>query len=161
MNLLLIIICIILIYTYCYFIFPDDLCILQCSLNEFEFKQLYRRQPLVIEDYVANVSSIIDLWFSSNIVQNVLFDSARIWNLNVYKYLFIYALEDTEILLCPATTKVLNDTPDAIQPVISIVLKQSQSVIVPYRWYYNIKNVTGTELYGIHDYVTYCVDIFI
>jgi len=40
-------------------------------------------------------------------------------------------------------------------------LKKTQSIVIPYRWYYNIKNKDDVKLYGIHDYVTYFVDFFI
>lgn len=157
-DILLILIGIILAYTYCYFIFPDNITILQCSLDEFDFPYLYRRQPLVIEDYIANVSNIIQIWFSSNIVQNVTLQPKQLWNLNCHKYLYVYAQHDTEILLYGPGKKVENDTPDNSEPVVSIQLKKAQSLIVPYRWYYNI-DLDNVQLYGIHDYITYGVDM--
>ena len=150
-----IILCIIF-YVYCYFVFPNNVSILQTSLQEFDFNLLLKRQPLVIEDCIKDVISVINSWFSPNIIQDIMFDTKRIWNINSHKYLFVYALDDTEILLYAPGHKVNDDNPDNSEPVIAIKLKASQSVIVPYRWYYNTKN--NVKLYGIHDYITYLID---
>jgi len=77
------------------------------------------------------------------------------WNLNVHKYIFLYSLEDTEILLYQAGNKVKDDVPDNREPVLSITLKKYQSIVVPHRWYYNVPSKNDVKIYGIHDYVTY------
>jgi hypothetical protein len=130
--------------------------ILQTNLQEFDFNLLLKRQPLVIEDCVKDIVGVINSWFSPNIVQDIVFDNKRIWNINSHKYLCVYALDDAEVLLYAPGHKVIDDTPDNSEPVIAINLKASQSVIVPYRWYFNTKN--NVKLYGIHDYITYLID---
>jgi hypothetical protein len=149
----------ILFYIYCYFIYPTNVSILQSNLQEFDFNLLLKRQPLVIEDSVKDVLSLLKSWFEPNIIQDTQFDDKRIWNVNSHKYLYIYALIDTEVLLYAPGHKVVNDMPDNNEPVIAIKLKATQSIIVPYRWYYNTKN--NVKLYGIHDYVTYVMDYII
>lgn len=162
MKLLLFIIALfIIIYIYCYFIYPNEITILQTNLSDFTFDLLLKRQPLVIEDCVENIIPVIDAWFSYNIVDDVSFETKRLWNINYHKYLLIYSLSDTEVLLYKAGNKVIDDVPDDQEPVLAIQLKQYQSVIVPYRWYYNIKNINDVKLYGIHDYITNIVEYFI
>ena len=151
----IIILCIIF-YVYCYFIYPTNVSILQTTLKEFDFHLLLKRQPLVIEDCIKDVIHVIRSWFSPNIIQDIVYDSKRIWNVNSHKYLYVYALKDTEVLLYAPGHKVIDDNPDNNEPVIAITLRASQSVIIPYRWYYNVKN--DVKLYGIHDYITYAVD---
>lgn len=158
MKIYYIIFIIIVVYIYCYFIFPPDISILQTSIDNYDFNMLLKRQPLVLEDHNKKILNVINSLFSGNIIKDVKFDKKYIWNLNVYKYLYIYALNDTEILLYPPKIKVLNDTPNNNEPVVSIMLHKYQSVIIPFRWYYNIKNIEDTKLYGIHDYITYLLD---
>lgn len=161
MNLIIIILAILLGYVYCYFIFPTNISIIQSSLEDFDFHLLLKRQPLMIEDKIKDIIVVLNSWFSSNIIQDIYFDEKRLWNLNSHKYLYCYALSDVEILLYPPGNKVVNDTPDNREPVIGIPLKAKQSIIIPFRWYYNIKNNQSIKLYGIHDYVTYTIDMVI
>ncbi len=164
MKLIIIILLIIVAYAYCYFIFPKDVSILQTSIRDFNFDLLNKRQPLVIEDSIPNdMSSLISSWFSPNIVVypvNTVSDGHS-WNINVYKYLLAYAQTDTEILLYQSGQKMVNNMPDINEPVIAIKMKAYQSVVIPYRWYYNIKTKDEYSLYGIHDYITYTVDLVI
>jgi len=118
---------------------------------------LLRRQPLVIEDKVKEIIVLMKTWFKGNIIQDINFDHNRIWNINNHKYLLIYTIEDTEVLLYQAGNTVIDDLPDNREPVLSITLKKFQSTIVPYRWYYNISNKNDVKLYGIHDYITYVI----
>jgi len=159
MKLIIIILAILLCYIYCYFIFPKNVSIIQTSLEDFDFHLLLKRQPLVIEDRVKDIIIVLTSWFSYNIIQDTEFDTKRLWNINSHKYLYCYALSDTEILLYPPGNNVINDTLDNREPVLGIQLKASQSIIIPFRWYYNIKNIECIKLYGIHDYVTYAIDM--
>jgi hypothetical protein len=122
---------------------------------------LLERQPLVIEDNVKDIFTVLNSWFGYNFIQDVEFDNKRIWNINFHKYLYCYTTEDTEILLYKAGNKVNDDIPDNTEPVLAIKLKQNQSIIIPYKWFYNIKNINTMKLYGIHDYVTYLIDAII
>lgn len=152
-----IILFIVILYAYCYFIYPSHISIVQTSLQDFDFNLLLNRQPLVIEDQIKDVVSVISSWFSPNIVQDIQFDTKRTWNLNYHKYLYCYAINDTEVLLYPPGNKVINDVPDNREPIIAIKLKKHQSLVIPYRWYYN----TSIKLYGIHDYITYILSVII
>jgi hypothetical protein len=128
---------------------------LQTNFNEFDFSLLLERQPLVIEDYTTDILTVIKSWFSSNIVQDAFYNDKFDWNQNNHKFMFLYVLEDTEILLYPPTKKIINDIPDNSEPILAIQLKEMQSLIIPFKWYYNIKNTNSIKLYGIHDYITY------
>jgi hypothetical protein len=160
MKILFIILCIIVAYIYCYFVFPDNITILQTSLNEFDFNLLLQRQPLVVEDSVKDILTLLKSWFSSNIIRDVEFNEKKMWNINYHKYIYLYSLSDNnEVLLYQAGNKVIDDVPDNREPVLSINLKKYQGVIIPFRWYYNISNKNNSKIYGIHDYCTYLVDL--
>jgi len=159
MKIFFIILFIAVIYAYCYFIYPSHISIVQTSLQDFDFNLLLNRQPLVIEDQIKDVLSVISSWFSPNIVQDIQFDKKRTWNINFHKYLYCYATDDTDILLYPPGNKVVNDVPDNREPILAIKLKKNQSLVIPYRWYYNAP--TNVKLYAIHDYMTYILAIII
>lgn len=152
---------VIIAYVYCYFIHPLHISILQTNLEDFNFNLLLKKQPLVIEDQIKDIINVINSWFSPNIIQDVKYNEKRVWNVNYHKYLYVYALCDTELLLFAPGNKVIDDVPDHNEPVIAIKLKTNQSTIIPFRWYYNIKNIDDMKLYGIHDYVTYVLDFII
>jgi len=153
--------CILIAYIYCYFIYPDNVTILQTSVQDFEFNLIFQRQPLVIEDTVKDVISLVNSWFKNNIIEDSIFDISKTWNLNKHKYMYIYALEDTEVLLYQAGNKVVNDVADNREPVLSITLKKYQSILIPFRWHYSLSKNHDVKIYGIHDYITYIVCNFI
>ena len=65
MKLLIIILLIILIiYAYCYYIFPNEISILQTDLSNFNFNLLTSRQPIVISDFIQEPSDVIKSWFN-------------------------------------------------------------------------------------------------
>lgn len=136
--------------------------ILQTSLTDFDFNMLQQRQPLVVQDCIAedDLNNVLQAWFSPNItnVYNVKIDGSTPWNINNYKYCYAYALEDTELMLCPANIKSGNGEAD--EPIcLAIKMKKSQSVIIPFKWQYG--NINDIILYGIHDYVTWILDLLI
>ena len=151
----------ILAYIYCYFIYPSYISIIQTSLEDFDFNLLLKRQPIVIEDRIKDIINVINSWFSPNIIQDIQFDTKRIWNVNSHKYLYVYTLIDSELLLFAPGNKVTDDVPDSNESVIEIKLKANQSAIIPFRWYYSIKNIDDVKLYGIHDYITYALDFIV
>ena len=89
MKLIIIIISvIILIYTICYYIFPTEISILQTDINDFNFSNLSKRQPIVISDFIQDPLKIIESWFNYNFKSKLENDSNNDWVHNNYKYLF-------------------------------------------------------------------------
>lgn len=149
---LLIIIVVLAIYASFYFIFKDEIVIHQTNVENFDFGLLYAKQPLVIEDSIANVHHLIDLWFDGNIITDVYPD--KLWNRNNYKYLIIYASNnESEITLYHPSHNLINDMPENDDGMLTVKLKNRKILIIPFRWYYNI--VGNVQVYGIHDYITY------
>lgn len=154
---LYIILIIFILYSLCYFIYPNSIIILQTTLNEFDFNQLLQKQPLVIGDKIIDIDKLINNWFSPNIINKNNLIKNDTWNTNKYKYLFIYSLKDTEILLSKAGTKLIKGFPDENDEIIiSIKLYENQGLIIPYRWHYYIDN-NNIKNIGIHDYITYLI----
>jgi hypothetical protein len=149
MKLLIIIICCIIIYTYCYYIFPTEISILQTEIDKFKLTSLSLRQPIVITDLLQDPTNLIDSWFKYNIKkedENIDND----WMQNNHKYLFINANKDTEIIIYKAETKRTN--PTAEDNIIIIKLKKYQSLILPFKWkYYG----TNFNKWAIDDLITF------
>jgi len=149
MKLLLIIICCIIIYGSCYYIFPKEVSILQTEIDTFNLTSLTLRQPIVITDHLQNPNEIIDSWFKFNFKYQD-YDISNDWIQNRHKYLFINASEDTEIIIYKAEIKKTNPNPD--DKIIAIKLQKYQSLILPFKWkYYG----TNFNKWAIDDLITF------
>jgi hypothetical protein len=142
-----------LIYTSFYYIFIDEISIYQVSINNFDFELLYKKQPIVISDYISDINYILANWFNYNIIYNL--NNNYIWQKNKYKYLFVQSIPDNpaEIYLCNPSSKITNGIPDKDSNITSILLN-NKSIIIPFNWNYYISG--NTNMYGIHDYITIC-----
>ena len=151
MKLLIIILSIIiLIYAYCYYIFPKEISILQTDLTNFNFNLLSSRQPIVISDYIQDPSEVIKSWFNYNIINPELNNNTNDWIHNNYKYLFINANDDTEVIIYKAEITKIN--PKSEDNIIIIKLQKNQSLILPFKWKYYSNNINK---WGIDDLITF------
>tara|TARA_B100001142_G_C14179285_1_gene595502 strand:+ start:399 stop:875 length:477 start_codon:yes stop_codon:yes gene_type:complete len=145
---LIIIICLIL-YSLCYFIFPEEISILQFKKNKLNIDNLLLKQPIVIEDH-------IDMKFINNIFNNnkiIKFNSNNLWERTPFKYTLLYANNNTNIFISnPKKFKYITPTED--DTVIDIKLNKNQSIIIPFKWYYSLNKKEDILIYGIHDYIT-------
>ena len=139
---------IILIYTLCYYIFPTEITILQTTVNDFSFNNLSKRQPIVISDFVQDPLKIIDSWFKYNF-KCQLENNSTDWIHNNYKYLYIHAREDTEVIIYNAKRTKIN--PISTDKIIAIKLEKYQSLILPFKWKYYGDNI---DIWGVDDLIT-------
>lgn len=153
-NLTIIIIIIILIYISCYFIFPPSVQILQTTITDFNFATLYTRQPIVISDYLQEKEELVNSWFKFNFIKDLNEDKKNYndWVYNRYKYLFINANKNTEIIIYKAS--ISSKPPNEDNQIIAIKLEKNQSLILPYRWKFFIDNNEDIQLWGINDLIT-------
>lgn len=156
-NLTFVIIIIIIIYIICYFIFPPSIQILQTTITDFTFATLYTRQPIVISDYLQEKEELINSWFKYNYIKNLNQEKNNYndWIYNKYKYLFINANNDTEIIIYKAS--ISSKSPTENNQIIAVKLQKNQSLIIPYRWKFFINDNNDIELWGIHDLITFFV----
>jgi hypothetical protein len=150
--LIIILLIIILIYAYCYYIFPKEVSILQTDLTNFNFNLLSARQPIVISDFIQDPSEVIKSWFNYNIINpdNNNDNDNDDWKHNNYKYLFINANEDTEVIIYKAEITKINPKPE--DNIIIIKLQKNQSLILPFKWKYYSNNINK---WGIDDLITF------
>ena len=148
--LILILTIIIIIYVYCYYIFPTEISILQTDLSNFNFNLLSSRQPIVISDFIQNPLEVINSWFNYNIINSNNENENNDWIHNNYKYLFINAYDDTEVIIYKAEITKIN--PKAEDNIIIIKLQKNQSLILPFKWKYYSNNINK---WGIDDLITF------
>ena len=142
-----------LIYAYCYYIFPKEVSILQTDLTNFNFNLLSARQPIVISDFIQDPSEVIKSWFNYNIINPDNNDNGNDdddWKHNNYKYLFINANEDTEVIIYKAEITKINPKPE--DNIIIIKLQKNQSLILPFKWKYYSNNINK---WSIDDLITF------
>ena len=149
-NLLLIIILLIVLYSSLYFIFKEEIVIQQINKNNISLDILINKQPIVIEDKLTKKE--INNLFNYNIIEYSTYN--KIWERNQYKYLLIYALNNTNIFISNPK-KLKFETPTENDTVIDIQLKKDQTLIISFKWYYSLIEKEDVKIYGIHDYITY------
>jgi len=142
----------IFLYTLCYYIFPSDISILQTTIDFFTFDLLTSRQPIVISDYLQNPEEIINSWFKYNIINHTDNEDDDDWKQNNNKYLFINAIENTEVIIYKAQRTKENPPEDS--KIIIIKLEKNQSLILPFKWKYYGNKIDKWE---IDDFITFFV----
>jgi hypothetical protein len=151
-----------IIYISYYYRYPSGMSILQTTASNFYFDMLREKQPIVVQDPIADVDSLAKTWFGWNnqypfeLVSSD--DSNVVWIRNKYKFTMLHSSEPCEILLSPAKSKIESDnsiSDDAT--IVAISLSARQVVIIPYRMHYAVIHAEKRKVHciGIHDLVTY------
>jgi hypothetical protein len=123
---------------------------------------LHEKQPIVLQDFVATLESLRDMWFKYNAVQSfelsVSDPENPVWIRNVYKYLVIHCHESVEVIVAHAHTKL---TADGLMPddasLVAIQLQAKQTVILPFHIHYAVcsnKKETVCSCVGVHDIIS-------
>lgn len=123
------------IYLFSYIYHPKSISINQSTLPTFSFNLLYEKQPIVINDLIPNLSQINTLWFKYN-TTSLSSTQTSIWTQNHNKYLFIHSSQNQEIHICNPHSDLVNGIPCSNSTILSIELKENQSLILPFKWYY-------------------------
>jgi len=151
---LIIIICIIL-YTLCYFIFPEEISILQFKKDKLNIDNLILKQPIVIEDNI-DTKFINEIFKYNKIVK---YKSKNLWERSPFKYTLIYANNNTNLYISNPK-KIKNTIPSEEDIIIDIKLNKNKCIIIPFKWYYSLNKREDILIYGIHDYVTLFFNFF-
>ena len=158
MNLWILISFLIILYIYVsyYYRYPSNVSIIQSSFDRLDLNLFQERQPIVLDDPVENIQDLKKSWFKWNYTKYYQMPDQvpEKWYKNQYKYLIIQPQESTELYLCPAHVKFVNQVPPAEETLIIIKLKARQIVILPLHWKYMIQTYQPIYYLGIHDIVT-------
>lgn len=127
---------------------PDGTSIVQTTLGDFSFAVLREKQPVIIQDPIADLRAVCRAWFNGNIVTDLTV-SPGAWNRNRYKYAVLHPTSDAEVLISPSLGP---PTPES--PVVAVQLKASQLLVLPAKWWYVVSGQVQTTAVGVHDYLT-------
>lgn len=154
MQPLLILLIAIIIYVYIsyYYRYPTNVKILSAYDNNFNTSLMMDKQPIVILDTNKSLQQ-----FKKEIVPYLPHVTRThdplIWNTNTCKYILIKSEIDTEIHLLPASKKLVDNSPSSDETLITLEIKPSQIIILPFKWhYYSEKKL---DLLGVHDFITW------
>lgn len=157
MNVFAIIIVAIIIYIYIsyYYRYPENIKILNAYENNFNTTLLLEKQPIVLlENQYPTLEiakkNLLPYLFSKNINHIPL-----IWNKNPSKYLFITTEKDIEIHLLPASKKLYNLQPSEDDVLITLQIRPSQLIILPFHWYYY--SPIDLNILTVDDYISWAL----
>jgi len=138
---------------------PNQVVILQTTLQDFRFDMLREKQPVVIQDQIVSLPDIQKMWFSPNIVSSYKFTTSQVWEKNKSKFMVFCAREEGDLYLYPMAYKWIDGAPDPQETLIAIHMKPQQLVIVPFGWHY----LTQMEMDGleVNDYLSIVLKAFV
>jgi hypothetical protein len=141
-------------YVMYYYKVPATLTILQTTLQDFHFDMLREKQPIVLQDRVADIDHLRRLWFKWNFTTpfKLTPNADLTWIRNKYKYLILQADEDCEVFLASASERMEDGTMPDSATLVAVQLAAKQCVIVPFRMYYAVSKQNSAI--GVHDLVT-------
>lgn len=143
---------ILIIYILSYYNYPKNTKIIQSTMSNFHFDMLYTRQPIIIDSGI-DFAMIKNNWFNYNYTKESFIEKSEQWYDNKYKYTILQPQESGEIILYPASKKMINGLPNPDESLLAIQISKGQLIILPFHWKYMI-NVDVVSL-GIHDLLTY------
>ena len=168
---LAIIVLFIAVYIYSYYWYPPTVSILQTRPYEFKPDMLLERQPIVIENNASTLEDLHSAFFKLNPIEEFKLGGSDTWHPNPYKYVAVQMQTPGEILLCPASTRMIPDTtptthstdgadnvmiPDPTDSnLLAIQAQAGEIIMIPFHWHYLITGKVKVKCLGIHDYVTY------
>ena len=149
-NIIYLFIVLLIIYSLCYFIFNNEIELLQIEKNNLTMDLLIQKNPIIIQNN-------IDLDFIKSIFKNNIINLIKPneqWNRNNFKYVIIIPITDTNIFISKPK-KIKYEIPNKDEILIDVKLKKNNSILLPFKWYYSLNNIDDVMIIGIHDYITY------
>lgn len=128
--------------------------ILQTTLGDFQFDMLYEKQPIVIQDEIADLAQVLQAWFPAN--KQISGPISAEWAQNRYKYTLVQALTEGDLYLVNSSAVMGPDgLPDPqSQALVGIHLRPGQVVILPFKMRYAPADGFAATTVGIHDWIT-------
>lgn len=144
-------------YVATYFSSPASVQVLQTDLHGFRFEMLHAKQPILVDDNVADMDELRRHWFAHNITSLSVLAGSDAWHRNHHKYCVLRARQAGDIYLSvpgsPSTAD--GSAPDPLlTSLTAIPLQPGQLLVVPFRWRYLVSPGVEADLLGVHDLVT-------
>lgn len=149
-KIILIILLIIIVIIYIkYLKITENISIIQISSEELNKKKLELKEPIVLIDNLEKEK--IESVFKKKEIKKK--EIKEIWERVEGINIIIYSKKDTEIYICKKN-KIKREEPKYNDDIIEIKLKRNRSIIIPYMWYYSIKEKENILIYEVEDIVT-------
>lgn len=149
-KIILIILLIIIVVIYIkYLKITENISIIQISSEELDKKKLESKDPIVLIDNLEKEK--IERVFKKSEIKKK--EIKKIWERVEGINVIIYSKEDTVIYICKKK-KIKREEPKREDDIIEIKLKKNRSIIIPYMWYYSIKEKKEVLVYEVEDIVT-------
>jgi hypothetical protein len=149
-NIIYLFIVLLIIYSLCYFIFNNEIELLQIDKNNLTMDLLIQKNPIIIQNNID--LEFINYIFKNNIINTI--KPNELWNRNNFKYAIIIPVTDTNIFISKPK-KIKYEIPNKDEILIDVKLKKNNSILLPFKWYYSLNNIEDVMVIGIHDYITY------
>lgn len=141
-----------IIYILSYYNYPKNTKIIQTNMNNFHFDMLNARLPIIIDSGV-DLAFIKKNWFNYNYAKEGVLEKSEQWHDNKYKYSILQPQESGEILIYPASKKMIQGIPNPDESLLAIKISKGQLVILPFHWKFML-NVDVVTM-GVHDLLTF------
>lgn len=150
------IIILVIIYLSYYTRVITTITILQTTLGDFQFDMLYEKQPIVIQDEIADLAQVLAAWFPNNTRTEGTLIPGAAWTQNRHKYLLIQAQTEGDLYLVNSSAVMGADgMPDPqSQALVGIHLRPGQVVIVPFKMRFAPADGFAATTIGVHDLIT-------
>ena len=154
------------VYISYYYRAPATVSILQTSLADFKLDMLYEKQPIVVQDRVADLGALHSAWFPrtrrlANTAATL--PPPETWRRNPYKVLILQPTDTPiEIYLYRGALTTPERVPPPDATLVAIQLAKNQVLMIPYRMAYTTAAPAApapapapAAAIGVHDLVTY------
>jgi hypothetical protein len=146
---------IILLYVYIsyYYRYPQKVKVLNAYTNQFNNSLLFEKQPIVLLDNIYSTLKIAKSYINPYSFHKEIVHIPLVWNTNRSKYLFIRCDKETELHLLPSSKKLYNGQPMADETLITIQIKPSQLIIIPFHWHFY--SSINLDILGMNDFISW------
>ena len=149
---------IVALYISYYYRAPASVSILQTSLADFKLDMLYEKQPIVVQDRVADLGALHSAWFPRT--QRLANTAAtlpppEIWRKNQYKVLILQPTDVPIEVYLYRGALTSERVPPSDATLVAIQLAKNQVLMIPYRMTYTTAAPAPAAAIGVHDLVTY------
>jgi hypothetical protein len=141
------------VYISYYYRYPQNIKVINAYESKFNTELLLEKQPIVLLENPYPTLPIAKQAILPYLFSKPLHHIPLIWNKNPSKYLFITSEIDVEIHLLPSSKKLYHLQPSPDDVLITLQIKPSQLVILPFHWHYY--SSTDLKVLGINDYISW------
>ncbi len=126
--------------------------IIQIPSQSFKYELLTEKQPVIIEN--NDIQKMFDKFpFGFNIKKRVELQNDN-WNTVRQKHFIMHAVDYVDIMIYPPYKKHTKGIPDPNENILTIQLSPGQTLILPYKWIFNV-DISKIQSLGVNDFISW------